>query len=695
MSLRSLPLALAAALLLVPLANAQTLHSAEPASEAAAAMPLRTERPSSPAFTSSPLTPSAAGARAAACTNTSEIVQAAASYADALTENGVGYGQSFTAPCDGVLETIFQVLNYNVSPNTPFEINLTVYAGSGTLGTLLHENSFSLVNEAGGASFFPFPISGGLPVVQGQVYTFFLQVTSGTTGVQGSATDVYAGGVQYYNTDGNPASATAFPTDDNQFAATFRTYSTVTSPQVFNPSSAARDGDGWRLLASPVSALTLTDLADQNLLQGVAAGADDDNPAQYPTAGSNILVTYRSGDYLDGTAVTGTGFTPPRGLGYFWYLYDQDITPDPTSEGTGTSTSVELTGFQFSATGAAATANVSTPYYSASTDGEYLLGNPFALPFQLAGVSETGLGTVFQVWDPSVGSFDLLGPTDYVAPWQGFFATSTTTATAPTFVYAFAATDASQDPTFYGRSAATDEAAVRFRLDGETASGPTVDLAAVVRFLDGAAPGPGVHDGGKILPPGSPYALVAPVDGSGDEARYLSVNSLPATGEAVTVPVAFQTTAAGTFTLTWENTLEAGRTAILRDVVTGAETDLATVTEYTFEAEASDWTERFELVMSVVVSAEDGPAEALLSAVAPNPTRGTAALTLRVATPQAVRATLVDALGREVAVLFEGDVSPDAGTRLTVDASALAPGVYVVRVEGASFDESRRLTVVR
>ena len=703
MSLRFLLPALAAGLLLAPLASAQPLRSASPASGTAIEMSSATQAP-----LSAPV-PSAArgGVPCTAGTTIGDPFSAASTTVEigdprTTAAGSLELGQSFVVPCDGLLSVFTPAVSSTVDDQT-LTIRATFFDGVGTGGPVLTTSTGSFTLGAAGGYFINFTLPA-FAVTQGQNVTVFFDVlaTSAELGQFFNSPGGYADGTRYQSTTGAAADATSDAGLDLLFEATFDPSTTVVSGPFFNPSSAESDGAGWRLLSSPVSGVSLTALAAQNLVQGVSAGADpNQDPAQYPDVDSNVLLTYGSSPagYFDGDAGGGTDFTAPRGLGYFWYFYDRDITPDPTSEGTGTSESVELTGFTLTATGAAAEADVSQPYYFPSADGEYLLGNPFADPFQLSGLTESTagtVGTVFQVWDPSVGSFVTLAPRDFVAPWQGFFATSTTTAATPTFDFAFASTDDTATPTFYGRSGASDEAAVRFRLDGDTEAGTTTDLAATVRFVEGAAAGPDIHDGGKILPPSAPYALVAPVDMTGDAARHLAVNSLPATGEAVTVPVAFQTTSAGTFTLTWENTLETGRTAILRDLATGTETDLADATEYAFAAEAGDdWTERFELVMSVSVSAEDGPTEALLSAVAPNPAAGAAALTLRVPTQQAVRATLLDALGREVAVLLDAEVAPSAGARIAVDTASLAPGVYVVRVEGDTFAETRRFTVVR
>jgi len=76
-----------------------------------------------------------------------------------------------------------------------------------------------------------------------------------------------------------------------------------------------------------------------------------------------------------------------------------------------------------------------------------------------------------------------------------------------------------------------------------------------------------------------------------------------------------------------------------------------------------------------------------------NPARGATAVRLSVDRPQAVRAELVDALGRRLAVLHDGLASGTVD--LAVDASALAPGVYAVRAQGEGWAEAVRLTVVR
>lgn len=66
----------------------------------------------------------------------------------------------------------------------------------------------------------------------------------------------------------------------------------------------------------------------------------------------------------------------------------------------------------------------------------------------------------------------------------------------------------------------------------------------------------------------------------------------------------------------------------------------------------------------------------------PNPTNATATLHLRVDRPQAVRLTLHDVLGRPVAQIHDGVLEAGTGHAFTLDAYALAPGVYYLYATG-------------
>ena len=482
---------------------------------------------------------------------------------------------------------------------------------------------------------------------------------------------------------------------------------TVTQGGLYNPSSAPDDGKGFRLLGAPIGGVTVTDLAGLNLVQGVPAGTDPAAfPAQYSNATPNLLITY-DGD---------TTFTSPDaddvlapGRGFFWYLFDRDISSAsvPASFGTGTSTSSELTGFALSATGTPLAADVEVAFADNTDPGDddfHMLANPFARPLAVSGISASGGtiqgGDVFYAFDPSGGgSYVTLTTGDRLSVWQGAFAELVPSASggAVTVTYAYASTDTGAPPPFYGRGAETAAApSVRFALAGALASGtPVTDRAAVVRFLDGAVAGFDAFDASKLTPPISDLALLAPTVLRDGQPQRLAVDSRSPL-EAASVPLALRTTDAGVFALSWTADLPDGWTATLADARTGRTVDLTSATDLAFTTDAAqDWAERFTLTVTPGnLVATDGAAAAAvaLSAPRPNPATRSAALTLTLDAPQHVRASVLDALGREVQVVLDAEAS--GSVRLDVDTSALAPGVYVVRVTGASFAETRRLTVV-
>ncbi len=83
-----------------------------------------------------------------------------------------------------------------------------------------------------------------------------------------------------------------------------------------------------------------------------------------------------------------------------------------------------------------------------------------------------------------------------------------------------------------------------------------------------------------------------------------------------------------------------------------------------------------------------------LGAPAPNPLAAAGAVAFSLAAPSAATLTLLDALGRRVAVLAEGDFAA-ARHEVRLDTRGLAAGTYVVRLETAAGVQTRTLTVVR
>ncbi|MEM1116306.1 MAG: T9SS type A sorting domain-containing protein [Bacteroidota bacterium] len=104
---------------------------------------------------------------------------------------------------------------------------------------------------------------------------------------------------------------------------------------------------------------------------------------------------------------------------------------------------------------------------------------------------------------------------------------------------------------------------------------------------------------------------------------------------------------------------------------------------------------RFYTTDPPATPAEPRPeAGGLALAVHPNPVRAAASVPYAVATPGHVRLRLVDVLGREVAMLADGE-RPAGEHRASFDTRGLAPGVYVVVLDTEAGRTSRTITVVR
>lgn len=84
-----------------------------------------------------------------------------------------------------------------------------------------------------------------------------------------------------------------------------------------------------------------------------------------------------------------------------------------------------------------------------------------------------------------------------------------------------------------------------------------------------------------------------------------------------------------------------------------------------------------------------------LSSPTPNPATDRATARLTVDRAQHVRAELFDALGRRVAVAYDGPVAAGVSIPISMEVGSLPPGIYVVRVHGETFAASRSLSIVR
>jgi hypothetical protein len=455
-------------------------------------------------------------------------------------------------------------------------------------------------------------------------------------------------------------------------------------------SATASGGAGWRLLAAPASGVTVDDLAALNLVQGV--------PGFYPPpqAQPNLYTAYDGAAY---TASSGTGEALALGRGFWWYLYDQDLTPG----GPSNSTALPM---MLTTDGTPTASDVSVPLHG---NGWNMLGNPFGTSLDVSGVAGwTGAGSlnsvVVQAWDAAEGTYRTSVTNPVFASWQGFFAED---AAAGTLTIPASARTAG------GTLMRSAEPSPMLAFELAAADGPQRDVAAVLRLHADASDGRDVYDASKLEPASSSFVSL----GFGGAEGLRAVESRSPEASSFVVPLHVASVGAGPdMELTWPQMqgLPAGWTFTLRDLVTGTRVDLRTQSRYAFTVTPTSSAAaglplpgpralrvgdapRFELVVETgrVVAEEGGEAAALaLDAPRPNPVRGSARIAYTLPEAGPVRLAAYDVQGRQVALLAGGEAA--AGRHEAAwAADGLAAGVYVIRLEAAGQVLTHRAVVVR
>ena len=116
--------------------------------------------------------------------------------------------------------------------------------------------------------------------------------------------------------------------------------------------------------------------------------------------------------------------------------------------------------------------------------------------------------------------------------------------------------------------------------------------------------------------------------------------------------------------------------------------------EYTFRLKQVDLDGSFKYSDQIEVSIEL-PGEALLSQAYPNPFRDETTIRLQVKKTQDVEVALYDMQGRRVATLFAGEAPANEPIEISVKSDGLASGQYIYRAIGASFIDSKTISLIK
>lgn len=244
---------------------------------------------------------------------------------------------------------------------------------------------------------------------------------------------------------------------------------------------------------------------------------------------------------------------------------------------------------------------------------------------------------------------------------------------------------------------------------------------AFLWFHDDAETSYDAYDAVRLFPFGWPYIATYTLAESTDGAAALLGHALPEASlheGPLTIPFAVEAGGfGGVVTMDLEfvgvDALPEGVSATLVDRTLGTETPIVDGTVYSynatssapardpnsapataFTAKAGD-APRFEIVLSPITVGTDRqpePADAL--SIGPNPAASVSHVRYALAVPGDVRLSVLDALGREVAVLRDAPAT-SGSHRADLDVSALPAGVYLVRLATASGVSTRSLVVAR
>ena len=471
------------------------------------------------------------------------------------------------------------------------------------------------------------------------------------------------------------------------------------------PTVTVTGAEGWHLLAAPGTAETFESFLGGVWTQGYA-GAD------VPGGPLNVFVydETEAGTASDGYRPPGAASEAlPEGTGVFAYLFADDDVSTPTTVDGGFPKILPLSGtepalpFAFALTfeddGPAGPDNDGD---LAPDDGWNLLGNPlrggldWPTAYGNAG-QRTNVDDVAYVYDPAQGYLSIDGdtgggtaPSSEIPEGAGFWVLAT--GANPTLVApagpATRLSASDRPPSVVLRAASTD------------ATGREISGALYVGLEPGASLGLDDDDGWALAPVAAPHLTVHGEAAGGERLGHVALPGPDELAGTTDVPLALG--AAGVdvegATMTATLSLPEGWAAALVDRRTGEATGLDDGTPVALDlsgVEPEPAVGRYALRLSNprAVATEPQGAGPTVSLAAPNPAGSHAEVVVTLPTAQAVRATLHDVLGREVAVLH--DARSAGALRLDVNAGRLAPGAYVVRVVGEGFAEARRLVVTR
>ncbi|TNE70465.1 T9SS type A sorting domain-containing protein [bacterium] len=451
---------------------------------------------------------------------------------------------------------------------------------------------------------------------------------------------------------------------------------------------------GWRMLSSPKTGFTVSDISDNTAIQGISGG-------DYENSTSNVF-TYTS----EGSWQAPSGITSPiaSGYGFITKFFNNDLAGSKylpiVIDVDGNEPESETTEVLLNHTN-----SINGSYYT-------LLGNPYSKPFRLDYLTSTeSLNAYVQIWNNEISDYEnVLAEQAIIKPWQGFWVS----------VDAF-----------------VDNQTASFSKAGKTNQSPTISLfkqqpevkgafsitanakkstPAILRIAESASIEKDRFDAVKMIPLSDTYAIIG-IKRNFTES-LLAIESIPDVLETEYEAYLniFTKGISGEMELSWDGFKEfpATYTLALHDSKTGEIYDLREVGSIVIEVEQNQKAvldnqpngivqqaqveQRFKVSITPISTStekdETGPSVFALLQNYPNPFNPSTEIGYSVPNSAQVKLTVYDLLGRTVQVLVNETKSQGVYS-VKMDASGLSSGVYVYRLESAGKIITKKMTLIK
>ncbi|MFY0696370.1 MAG: T9SS type A sorting domain-containing protein [Balneola sp.] len=481
--------------------------------------------------------------------------------------------------------------------------------------------------------------------------------------------------------------------------------------------------EGWRMLSSPVSGASFGTLLDSLWTQGFT-GADVSH------GNSNVYTWSESARSFQ--PITNANEVPASGIGFLTFVYSDDDN-DGNPEGFPKKLINSASKFN----GQASPSVSFTDSGVMANDGWNLVGNPYGTSINWgaqSGWNKKNIDATYYVWSDSAnngnGSYlswnGITGTlkNGMIAPWQGFWIKAHSASPE------FSINDSTKNS---GGNLMKVSEASTIKLKAKS---DDMSSQAVVLFYKDAVPEKDQYDAYKLQPLSSEYlslfsSFPLEVD---EENTQLDINALPDHLSGMwELPVDVDLSISDTsktqteITLSWElNKLPESWSLILFDQQEDEQYDLNDVAEITFDVNHEKRSKsidvrnlipiqrggpevmksksvnesRFILQISAgeAVSYEEEaqlPVTVELSQNYPNPFNPTTTIGYGVPENGEVTLEVFDVIGRKVATLMRGEHKTAGRYTINFDASNLASGMYIYRLQAGSSVITKKLTLIK